>query len=631
MRRCLSVLALLVILGCPGCKKPVSKAEQFYQQALELKDAQRYDDALLRLRRAIDTDPALDKPYYEMGEIYEVYLDNYPEAIIWYDKFLGVSKNDEMKQRVGSIISQLRAMSGGGGTGAGKLSGPAKEAVDKAIADEKAKLEREYSQRQTALASQKEREFERLKDDLKKLNTEKVDLQSKYDEMKIERDAAVKKAEKTRGMEEIASLISSSTFKGSDKERLYAQKLVEKQAENDKARADITQERAKAQQFEGQVVRLRQQLAESGKSFAGTDTELQKRVRELNDEVKRLNEQIALLKQAEPSAGGADSTKLAQLQEQLAEAGKEKQQALDDKKQAESKVAALQQKIGKLEAASASGGDASAENQKLGLQIEKLRAEYNDLSAKRTAAEERASKLEEDIEKLQKLSPSAKSVADGGYSDLSDEIKKMQSTIDIQRKLVSQRDAEISSLTEQNIKLQSQVEGKQPADSSRQLIDELNKQLQDRDERITELNRNLEQALTDVTNTATRARDAETTLASNQIVPPPSTRTGTATGTKPAATTSAVRPTAVTDPSLPGGSATSPATRPTAATSSTPGSSAARLVRIYYVRAGDTLAIISQKVYGDREKWRAIYNYNRKLLPTAGSLREGMALYIPPQ
>ena len=51
--------------------------------------------------------------------------------------------------------------------------------------------------------------------------------------------------------------------------------------------------------------------------------------------------------------------------------------------------------------------------------------------------------------------------------------------------------------------------------------------------------------------------------------------------------------------------------------------------RTHTVVKGDTLFNLAQKYYGDRAKWRDIYNANRDVMPSENSLRIGTELKIP--
>lgn len=52
--------------------------------------------------------------------------------------------------------------------------------------------------------------------------------------------------------------------------------------------------------------------------------------------------------------------------------------------------------------------------------------------------------------------------------------------------------------------------------------------------------------------------------------------------------------------------------------------------RTYTVQSGDTLSIISSRVYNDGSAWRKIFEANKGILPQPGSLRPGQVLVIPP-
>lgn len=75
-----------------------------------------------------------------------------------------------------------------------------------------------------------------------------------------------------------------------------------------------------------------------------------------------------------------------------------------------------------------------------------------------------------------------------------------------------------------------------------------------------------------------------------------------------------------------------PATRAPAATTSKQAPAPqqpARGARTHVVRAGDTLSKLSQQYYGNRTRWRDIYQANRGVMKNEGDLRVGMQLTIP--
>jgi nucleoid-associated protein YgaU len=54
-----------------------------------------------------------------------------------------------------------------------------------------------------------------------------------------------------------------------------------------------------------------------------------------------------------------------------------------------------------------------------------------------------------------------------------------------------------------------------------------------------------------------------------------------------------------------------------------------RTVRLYTVRQGDTLSMISQQYYGSPDKWRKIFDANRQIVKDADKIKSGMRLIIP--
>lgn len=49
----------------------------------------------------------------------------------------------------------------------------------------------------------------------------------------------------------------------------------------------------------------------------------------------------------------------------------------------------------------------------------------------------------------------------------------------------------------------------------------------------------------------------------------------------------------------------------------------------YVVRRGDSLSVISRKVYGTSKRWREILAANKELLPNERALKAGMKIVIP--
>lgn len=99
----------------------------------------------------------------------------------------------------------------------------------------------------------------------------------------------------------------------------------------------------------------------------------------------------------------------------------------------------------------------------------------------------------------------------------------------------------------------------------------------------------------------------------NDSLPTVRTRPATTQPTRPAPTTAAA----------PAAQRTPPAANP----STTPATAAG--ARRHTVRAGDTLSSLSQRYYGNRTRWRDIYQANRNQMKSESDLKVGMQLVIP--
>ena len=55
------------------------------------------------------------------------------------------------------------------------------------------------------------------------------------------------------------------------------------------------------------------------------------------------------------------------------------------------------------------------------------------------------------------------------------------------------------------------------------------------------------------------------------------------------------------------------------------------IIKSYTVKAGDTLSMIAEKVYGDAAKFEAIFEANKDILKSANDIKVGQELKIPPK
>ena len=54
-------------------------------------------------------------------------------------------------------------------------------------------------------------------------------------------------------------------------------------------------------------------------------------------------------------------------------------------------------------------------------------------------------------------------------------------------------------------------------------------------------------------------------------------------------------------------------------------------IESYTVKAGDTLSVIAEKVYGDAAKFEVIFEANKDILKNANDIKVGQELKIPPK
>jgi len=509
-----------------------------------------------------------------------------------------------------------------------QLSPQMKQLVDQAVAKERDRLQKEFSAKQQTSASGGAKDADNLRAELIKTTTANEELESKLEALKTERDQLSKAREELRGKADVAELLQSPLFKGNDKELLN--NLVRAKTELDQTRAQMAQQTQQHQKEAEDTVKLKQQLIELQRGGSSASTELQRKLTDLESQNHTLAQQISLLQSAAaPATAGASANPAAiqRLQLQIAQLTQEKQQALTAQQNAETLLASLKRQTDDILAAMRTDAsrDPLSDNRRLRLQIAKMVSQNNELTSKQAVIEQRAQALEAQLQKMQTLPQNAQDLAAPEFSDLSDEIVKMQKTIEAQRTLLAQRDAQVASLSAQT----RTREGSSPAATRPSaLVDDLNTQLARQQEQIAQLTRD---------NAALRA-GAQTSAATSHLTELQTARPTTPTAARvedqfaPPVSATASRTASTTTPAPT--TLTTPATaaRPTSVRTAIPEATrtTGRSPRAYRVRAGDTLAGIAERVYGDRGKWTIIYRSNRALLPRANALREGQLLYIPP-
>jgi nucleoid-associated protein YgaU len=618
--RSILLLMLVVLVALAGCSKPDTEAMRAYKQAQTLRDQEKYQDAIRLYRRAIELDPAFDKSYLDLAQTFEGIGDNQSAADM-YRKFIEVTQNAQMRDKAQSFLEEVQAAIDETGrdvqAGAGQLSPTMKQVVDQAVAKERDRLQKEFAAKQQAGAGGSAKDAENLRADMIKLTTANEELQAKIDQITSERDQANKKVNELRSKADVADLLQSPVFRGNDKQLL--QNLLTAKTEAEQLRGQMAQQTQQHQKEAEQMVKLKQQVIELQRGGAATPADVQRKVTELETQNTALAQQVAALKKAAApaAAGGVSAATVQRFQQQIAQLEQEKQQALVAQQNAETLLASLKRQTDDILGAMRTDAsrDPLGDNRRLRLQLAKMVSQNNELSGKQAAAEQRAQSLEAQLQRMQTLPQNAQDLAAPEFSDLSDEIVKMQKTIEAQRTLLAQRDAQLNAVAAQARAREAGTtsETRMPA-----LVDDLNKQLARQQEQITQLTRENSELRAGAQSAAatTRLTDLETARpsvprATDEFAPPIPASQARTSGTTATTTPTGTRTTTMRT-SIPEASRTS-----------------GRAARVYQVRTGDTLASIAERVYGDRSKWTVIYRANRALLPRTNSLRVGQILYIP--
>jgi len=620
--RIILLLMLAVLLALVGCSKPDSEALQAYKQAQTLRDQEKYQDAIRLYRRAIEFDPAFDKSYLDLAQTFEGLGDN-QNAAEMYRKFIEVTQNAQMREKARSFLAEVQAAvdEAAHDQPAGsvpQLSPQMKQLVDQAVAKERDRLQREFSAKQASATGSAKNNDDTLRAELIKATTANAELESKIAVLKTERDKLSKASEGLLSKADVAELLQNKAFKGNDKE--LKQSLLNAQIDIEQLRATLAKQGQQPQKEAEEAAKLRQQLVELQRGGTAGATGLQRKLTDLETQNRSLAQQVSLLQSAGAPAANANPAALQRLQQQIAQLTQEKQQAVTAQQNAETLLASLKRQTDDILAAmrTDASSDPLSDNRRLHLQIAKMNSQNNELASKQAATEQRARTLEAQLQKMQALPQNAQDLAAPEFSDLSDEIVKMQKTIEAQRTLLAQRDTQVASLAAQA--RAPEVSGTS-ATRPLALVDDLTAQLARQQEQIAQLTRD---------NAAARA-GAQTSAATKRL-----NELQTARPTTPAVTRAADQfapPISAAPSRTAGATTTAPVpARPTSVRTALPDATrtTGRAPRAYRVRAGDTLAGIAERVYGDRGKWKVIYSYNRALLPRANALREGQVLYIPP-
>lgn len=679
----ISFISLILLLS-PACsKKEKSPAESKYNQAIKLQESEQYKDALRLFHKAVQIDPNYEDAYLQIASIYDDHLEDKERAVEWYQKYLDISKNEKQKQLVKKWLADAkeaaREIQQGAKGDLARLSPQVRNIINQHVSFERGKLKTEFKAKEKAISAKFKKEIKDLKEQLADFKSKNAELNDKVESLTIDLQAAQKRSARNNVRNKLASLLSSSKSDNA-KGEISAQQYIDLKSKFEEQKVQLNQERAKTAQFQRQITVLNNNIEKLKQLQKATDKikVYQAQIEELQNKNTQLAEKIKLLERAaqnaavDSEASQETENEIKALQNRVTALNDEKTKILAEKHQAEQALADLQERFDKIVAQSSDkdlAQKAIDENKKLRLQIAQITTKFNESSEKLNVAEQKVQELQNQLDELKDMPQAAQAVASSdNFKDLSEEIISMQKLIEQQKDIIKKKDDQLTELVNQNLTLQKTVETKNTDNLLQELKNELaqkNAHIQELTAQLGKTTRDLEsaslesqkvrmlskqiadlraqlveknQSMNNNVNQYQKYKLAYDSLmsrfnalnAENQSLQKQlnslkrkintTRKTYASTSTtkyKPKYSTTKIKKSSYKKPFSVGKTTTRKYSSITKSNT-------------YRVRRGDTLRIISQRVYGDPNKWNIIYANNRDILPRITSLREGQVLYIPP-
>jgi len=678
MRTFKFLLIALIIISLPGCKPKQSPAEHIYNKGSEYLIEDKPKEALEQFQKALAIDPNHEDSCLQIAYIYEEQFNDSTKAIEYYNKFLKISKNERIKEKVKLWIEDARAnlkKSAPASTDEFKNLDPkTRKRVIKIIAEKEALFKKELDKKDKEIASSDSRELETLKETLGSFKLETIELKDKIENLTIERNDLQKKVRERQTQAKIADVLNSPALKGGVKK--LKQNLISLKSEQEGMKLQVEQEKSKSKQLEEENVKLRQQLAEARKIKLSSDKTkaLTAQLRKVQENNQLLADKLKIAKNAGAASDESEKIKksfekeIRNLQNQVLKSKKEQTAITITKNSLEQKCSELEDQVKALLKHSTSlednnGKNFIQENRVLRLEIAKLTSQFNDMSVKKSLAEQKAIELEDEVESYKTIPEAAKPVVASDFTDLSDEILQMQSTIQKKDNELEYKDNQISILKGEFNEIQNDFDKIKSDSSKDELIDELNKKLisnSDMNQKlkyeIAKLNReknkyksadeNAKALAYDMKGLSSELSDKNRRLneyavktkkyseahkaalekirrleiqnqeMNNKIRGIISKMGNRQAYSKSLATKSYPENNTYKYTNIKKNSGTS-------------NTASKRKVKTYRVKRGDSLSSIAYLIYGSKSKWQLIYSENRDILKRPDSLRAGQILIIP--
>ncbi|RLD10627.1 MAG: hypothetical protein DRI44_05600 [Chlamydiae bacterium] len=504
-----TLFCVVALTMTPACsKKQKSPAANKYNQALELQEAERYKDALRLFHKAVQIDPNYEDAYLQIASIYDDHLEDKEQAVEWYQKYLDMSQNENQKKLVNKWLEDAKRSadeirSGSKGDFA-KLSPQIRDLVNKHISLERAKIKKEFKEKEKSFIDKYKKENKNIKEQLASVKSENRELKDRVENLTIDLNASQKNSARNNIRDKLAGLISSASRSRENeksKNAVSLQKYIDLKTKFEELKVQLKQEQAKNAQLERNISSLNENIRKLKqiKNSADKTTAYQIQIEELQDSNTKLYEKVKLLEAAADKVEKIKNDDLIAekdleintLQNRISKMKDENAKILEEKKQVEQTKSQFQNRIDKLLSNSADtdfAQKAVEENKNLRLQISRITSEFNEISKKQNSAEQKVQELTEKLHKLKNITQVSKPlVPKDSFTDLSDEISTMQNTIRKQKDLITQKDAQILELVTQNINFQKARENTQaetPIKELNALLIQKNKYIQELTEKL---------------------------------------------------------------------------------------------------------------------------------------------------
>ena len=250
------IFLFLLLFMLPGCRNARKEAKELIRESQELRDDGEIQEAKEKLSEALRIAPSYPETYLELGILYDEYLKDANSAAPYYEQFLKLSSNEEMRSKVSSWLKDAEEGIALPLKSVEEMPPEARELLEQRTAQYEElrrqlvnRYEGEIAKlREEMAASKKQNEF---KSEEEELTVSSLDIKSGAEAKK---DLAIQNSaesnlnkEKPKEDSKIAEEENAKALKKAEEEKLAAlkkaeeEKLALKKAEEEKAAAEKKQ------------------------------------------------------------------------------------------------------------------------------------------------------------------------------------------------------------------------------------------------------------------------------------------------------------------------------------------------------------------------------------------------------